>query len=47
MFVQAVEVSMYGLEDVATNMTALEQMCELALGKSCVAEIVVRYGLLF
>ncbi|KAL4217941.1 Tudor domain-containing protein 7 [Mactra antiquata] len=39
---QAVEVSLYGLEEVATNMTALQEMCELALGKSCVAEIVDR-----
>ncbi|XP_052762944.1 tudor domain-containing protein 7-like isoform X2 [Mya arenaria] len=39
---QAVEVSLYGLEEVCTNITALERMCELALGKTCVAEVIDR-----
>ncbi|KAL3890205.1 hypothetical protein ACJMK2_002497 [Sinanodonta woodiana] len=39
---QAVPVSLYGLEEVAENMTVLSKLCELALGKTCVAEPVNR-----
>ena len=40
--IQAVEVNLYGLEEVCTNITALERMCELALGRTCVAEVTER-----
>lgn len=39
---QAVEVSLYGLEDHCQNITALERICELALGRTLVAEVVER-----
>jgi len=39
---QAVETCLYGLEEVATNITALERLCELALGRTCVAEVIHR-----
>ncbi|XP_060571770.1 tudor domain-containing protein 7-like isoform X2 [Ruditapes philippinarum] len=41
---QAVEVCLYGLEEVSTNITALEKICDIALGKTCVAEVVDREG---
>ena len=40
---QAIEVSLYGLEDVATNVTALSKLCDLALANTCVAEVVERF----
>ena len=39
---QAIEVSLYGLEEVATNVTALSKLCDLALANTCVAEVVYR-----
>ncbi|XP_021373066.1 tudor domain-containing protein 7A-like, partial [Mizuhopecten yessoensis] len=39
---QAIEVSLYGLEEVAENITVLEALFDFALGKTCVAEVVSR-----
>ncbi|XP_033726486.1 uncharacterized protein LOC117316104 isoform X2 [Pecten maximus] len=39
---QAIEVSLYGLEEVSENITVLETLFDLALGKTCVAEVVSR-----
>ena len=44
---QAIEVSLYGLEEVATNITALSKLCDLALANTCVAEVVERSVLQF
>ena len=35
-------MSLYGLEDVATNVTALSKLVELGLANTCVAEVVER-----
>ena len=42
-FFQAVEVSLYGLEEIASNSTTIEQLIDLALSKTCVADVVSRY----
>ncbi|XP_060066222.1 tudor domain-containing protein 7B-like [Ylistrum balloti] len=39
---QAIEVSLYGLEEVSENITVLESLFDFALGKTCVAEVVSR-----
>lgn len=39
---QAIEVSLYGLEEIATNPTTVDKLLDLALAKTCVAEIISR-----
>ncbi|XP_052271235.1 tudor domain-containing protein 7-like isoform X3 [Dreissena polymorpha] len=39
---QAVEVRLYGLDDVCTNITTLDSLVELAIGKTLVAEVIER-----
>ena len=39
---QAVEVSLYGLQEIASNSTTIEKLIDLALSKTCVADVVSR-----